>query len=149
MEGNKVADLVKKKMAIRITFHIYAGDEMSERRATMNLRAMSLKKKAHVYLYDPPYPSQDDPTDLGDMKPALKIKAENCGSWISEAKIVNAETKEVYAEMSKSAAKEELEEAGCKTYVMTVKPGVDVAFMSMCALFFNVAIKEEAGGGAS
>jgi hypothetical protein len=148
LEGNKVAELVKKKMAIRITFHLYTGEDMAERRATMNLRAMTMKKKAHIYLYEPPYPTREDSTDLDGMKPALKIKAENWGNWIKESKIVDGETGEVYAEMSKSAAKEELEDAGCKTYVMTIRPGVDVALMCMCAVFFNVALREE-GGAAS
>jgi len=81
MEGNKLAELVKKKMAMRVTYHIYMGEEMSERRATLNLRAMTFKKKAHVYLLEAPYPSRDDSTELPD-KPALKIQAENWGSWI-------------------------------------------------------------------
>ena len=149
MEGNQIAELVKKKMAMRITYHLYSGEEMAERRGSMNLRAMTVKKKAHVYLYEPPYLTRDDSTDLSDMKPALKIKAENWGNWIKETKIVNAETGEEYAELSKSAAKEELEETSCKAYVMTIKPGVDVAFMCACAVFFNVAIKQEAGAGAS
>ena len=143
MEGNQIAELVKKKMAMRITYHLYSGEEMAERRGSMNLRAMTVKKKAHVYLYEPPYLTRDDSTDLSDMKPALKIKAENCGNWIKETKIVNAETGEEYAEFSKSAAKEELDKANCKSYVLKIKSGVDVAFMCICAVFFNVAIKQE------
>ena len=92
MSGNKVAEVKKKQMAMRVTFHLYTGFEMSERRATLNLRSMKCKKKAHVYLYEDPYPSHDDPTDLDNMKPALKIQAENWGNWIKVNSVGGATT---------------------------------------------------------
>ena len=142
MEGNMVADLVRKKMAMRVTFHLYTGEDMKDRRATLNLRQCSCKKKAHVYIYDAPYLTREDSTNLDGMQPLLKIKAENCGAFIKESKIFNGDSGEEYAVLSKSGARE-VEGAPGRTYLLTVKPGVDVALMCACAVLFNVAIKTE------
>ena len=143
MEGQKVAEISRKKMALRITYHIYSGPEMTERRATLNLRHTGLHKKAHVYVYQAPFASKDDPTNIDNMEPEILIKAKtvnNCPT-ISEVEIVNEKTGEVYAEISKERAREVLEETSAKTYLLSVKSGVDVAFMVMCAVFFNIAVK--------
>ena len=55
MEGNKVAELVEKKMAMKVTFHLYTGEDMKDRRTTLNLRQWKFKKEVHVYIYDAPY----------------------------------------------------------------------------------------------
>ena len=144
MEGNMVADLVKKNMAMRITFHLYTGEDMKDRRATLNLREWNCKKKVHVYMYDAPYLKREDSTNLDGMQPLLKIKAENRGASIKESKIFNGDSGEEYAVLSKSGAKEEVEGATGRTYLLTVKPGVDVALMCACAVLFNVVIKQEA-----
>ncbi|KAL5272510.1 hypothetical protein ACHWQZ_G000646 [Mnemiopsis leidyi] len=143
MEGQKVAEITRKKMASRITYHIYSGSEMTERRATLNLRHSGLQKKAHVYIYQPPFASREDPTNIDDMEPDIIIKAKtgnNCPS-IGEVEIINKNTGEEYAEISKEKAREVLGETSSRTFLLTVKSGVDVGFMVMCAVFFNIAVK--------
>ena len=79
------------------------------------------------------------------MEPNIIIKSENVNffSRISEVKMFNAQTEEEYANISKERANEVLDNPSSQTYLLTVKPGVDVGLMCMCALFFNIAVKQE------
>ena len=74
ISGRKVAELVQKKMACRLTFHIYSGFETKDRKATLNLRIWKFKKKAHVYIYNEPFSTREDPTDLSNKKPDIIIE---------------------------------------------------------------------------
>ena len=145
MNGRKVAELVRKKFSWRITFHIYSGFEFIQRRATFHLRHLEFRKKAHVYIYQPPYATRDDPTDIDNMEPDIIIKSENVNffSLISEVKMFNGQTEEEYADISKEKAQQVLADTTMQTYLLTVKPGVDVGLMCMCAVFFNIAVKQE------
>ena len=144
-EGQKVAELVKKQLAWRITYHIYSGLDMIERHATLNLRHLESPNKAHVSIYQPPYATRHDPTNIDDLEPDFIIQSENVNfiRRMSEVKILNASTEEEYANISKEKAKEVLDNPSNQTYLLTVKPGVDVGLMCMCALFFNIAVKQE------
>ena len=145
MYGRKVAELVRKKFAWRITYHIYSGFDMIQRRATLHLRHFEFRKKGHVYIYQPPYATRDDPTNIDNMEPDIIIKSENVNFFqlVSEVKMFSGRTGEEYAEISKDRANAVLGETSMQTYLLTVKPGVDVGLMVMCALFFNIAVKQE------
>ena len=119
MNGRKVAELVRKKFSWRTTFHIYSGFEFIQRRATLHLRHFEFRKKAHVYIYQPPYATRDDPTDIDNMEPDIIIKSENVNffSLISEVKMFNGQTEEEYADISKEKAQQVLADTTMQTYL--------------------------------
>ena len=146
MYGRKIAELVRKKFAWRITYHIYSGFEMIQRRATLHLRHFEFRKKGHVYIYQPPYATRNDPTNIDNMEPDIIIKSDDINFFriVSEVKIYSGPTGEEYAEISKEKANVVLgDTTSIQTYLLTVKPGVDVGLMVMCTLFFNIAVKQE------
>ena len=115
--------------------HIYTGPEGQDRKVTLNLRNMKIYKKAHVYILQTPL-TKDDPTELDDLKPDIKIESETSNFFkvLKEVKIYDTQMEEEYARMSKTST---------FNYVLKVKPGVDHAFMCLCAVFFNSVVKNE------
>jgi len=124
----------KKLMAMRYTWHMMAGDKMEDRRVTMAFRHFSLHTKCYVYVYDAPFPHEDDSTDTSGLKPAIMIKSSVMGFDI---KMYDGETKEVYARMSKDVARELL--IGNDSYCLSIEPGIDIAFITALALMWDYA----------
>ena len=139
----RILKLVRKCAAWTLTYHIYSGDTLTERRATVKLAPWKCNKVAWVYTYSPPYPTPDDPTDLSVMKPAFMMQASTCGNMIKDVEITNPDTGEVYATMNRAKAKELFPDCPKRHYALTVKSGVDYAFMTACAVLFNSMVKQE------
>lgn len=63
VHGNEICKIKKKLCAWRFTWHMLSGDNMEQRRVTMAFRHFSMHTKCYVYVYEPPYPHEDDETD--------------------------------------------------------------------------------------
>ena len=121
----RILKLVRMFRAWTYIYHIYSGDDLRERRATLKLAPCKVNKVVWVYTYSPPYPTPDDPTDTSIMKPAFMMQANTCTNLIKNVEISNPDTDEVYATMNKAKAKVLFSDCPKWHYALTVKSGVD------------------------
>jgi len=141
--GNEICKMKKKIMALRYTWHMNAGEGMEQRRVTMAFRHFALHTKCYVYVYEPPYPHEDDDTDYSNVKPLIMMKASVMGFDI---KVYNGETDELYARMSKDVARELF--TSQDFYCLSIEPDIDVAFMTSLALMWDYATTDMKNDGA-
>ncbi|KAL5249309.1 hypothetical protein ACHWQZ_G018239 [Mnemiopsis leidyi] len=133
--GNEICKIKKKLWAWRYTWHMNAGQNLEERRVTMAFRHFALHTKCYVYVYEPPYPHEDDDTNYDHLKPVIMMKSSVMGFDI---KIYDGENQDqLYARMSKDVARELL--VGTDGYCLSIEPDVDVAFMTSLALMWDYA----------
>ena len=139
VDGEELVKLKKKLLAIHPTWHINSGHNLESRLATLVFEFTLLKKKCHVYVYDTPYPHEDDNTDYEHLRPRLLIKSDTTGR---DFKVYDEATNDVYAETSKRhiGTTELLMEKD--DYKVTVTPGVDVLFMVALTLMYEYALSD-------
>jgi len=138
--GEDLVKLKKKLLSLHPTWHLNSGPKLESRLATLVFEFTMLKKKAQLYVYDHPYPHEDDDTKYEHMRPVLYIKSDSTGR---DFKVFDEVTSEVYAEVSKRAM-------SCNSdvlvepdnYSVTVNPGVDVLFMVAITLMYEYALSD-------
>lgn len=138
--GEDVAKLKKKLLSLHPTWHLNSGPKLESRLATLVFEFTMLKKKAHAYIYEHPYPHEDDDTKYEHLRPALYIKSDSTGR---DFKVFDEMTSEVLAEISKKVAHDSTDVlVEPDNYSVTVNPGVDVLFMISLTLMYEYALSD-------
>lgn len=139
VNGDELVKMKKKLLSLHPTWHLNSGPKLDSRLATLVFEFTLLKKKGHVYVYNPPFPREDDDTKYDHLRPKLLLKSDSTGR---DCKIFDEVTNEVYAEISKRhhGNQEMLMEKD--DYTVTVFPGVDVLFMITLALMYEYAMSD-------
>lgn len=136
--GEELCKMKKKLLSMHPTWHLNSGHKLESRLATMVFEFTLLKKKAHIYCYNQPYPQEDDDTKYDHLTPTLYIKSDSLGK---DFKVYCNETDEVFAGATK-ASKGMDSLVDKDDYFLEIKEGVDVLFMTSLALMYEYALSD-------
>lgn len=139
VNGDDLVKIKKKLLSVHPIWHMNGGSKLESRLATLVFELTLLKKKAHVYQYEHPYPNEDDDTNYEHIKPSLLIKSDNTAR---DFKVFDALGTEVFATITKRQHGNSELLVETDNYTVTVNPGVDVLFMISLALMYQFAISD-------
>eukprot|EP00116_Pleurobrachia_bachei_P011856 sb/3472118/ len=79
VNGEELVKMKKKLLSLHPTWHLNSGPKLESRLATLVFDLTLLKKKAKCYIYNQPYPHEDDDTKYEHLRPSLIVKSDTSG----------------------------------------------------------------------